>query len=212
MASAGWRAFALTWAASIPSTTVCSVRICIRVCRWTGMSSSNGCVSGPMPTVFSRRSTRRILSSFDAGPPAVWQFVANAGDGRTVEIELRAEMLQEKNTTVFNFSRPAAGRAHGKQLPPSADVRLTVRFDIEDRNFHWETKRNGGAEYHFSTNTQRSTNKLVSLSRLRQTASCEPLRAAANIIHSRSGARTFPTRRSKPRTNRQRRRLQPRLV
>jgi predicted glycogen debranching enzyme len=94
------------------------------------------------------------LVSFAAGSPAVWQFVANAGDGRTVEIELRAEMLQGKNTTVFRFSRPAASRAHGKQLPPNADVRLTVRFDIEDRNFHWETKRNGGAEYHFSTNTR----------------------------------------------------------
>ena len=94
------------------------------------------------------------LVSFDAGPPAIWQFVANAGDGRTVEIELRAQMLQEKNTTILHFSRPAAGRARGKQLPSSADVRLTVRFDIEDRNFHWETKRNAGAEYHFSTHTR----------------------------------------------------------
>jgi glycogen debranching enzyme len=92
------------------------------------------------------------LASFDAGPPATWQFVANAGDGRTVEIELCAEMIDGKNTTVFHFRRPAAGRASGKQLPADADVRLTVRFDIEDRNFHWETKRNGGADYHFSTN------------------------------------------------------------
>jgi hypothetical protein len=30
------------------------------------------------------------LVSFQAGSPAVWQFVANAGDGRTVEIESRA--------------------------------------------------------------------------------------------------------------------------
>ncbi|MGB7767613.1 MAG: amylo-alpha-1,6-glucosidase [Verrucomicrobiia bacterium] len=95
------------------------------------------------------------LSSFTAGPPAVWQFVANAGDGRTVEIELRAEMLEGKNTTVFQFSRPTAERASGKQLPVDADVRLTVRFDIEDRNFHWETKRNGGADHHFSTNTHK---------------------------------------------------------
>jgi len=93
------------------------------------------------------------LSSFTVGPPAVWQFVANAGDGRTVEIELRAEMLEGKNTTIFQFSRPTAARASGKQLPADADVRLTVRFDIEDRNFHWETKRAGGADYHFSTNT-----------------------------------------------------------
>ncbi len=81
--------------------------------------------------------------------------MANAGDGRTVEIELRAEMLEGKNTTVLRFSRPDAERATGKQLPADTDVRLTVRFDIEDRNFHWETKRNGGADYHFSTNTHK---------------------------------------------------------
>jgi predicted glycogen debranching enzyme len=93
------------------------------------------------------------LAEFKAGSPAVWNFVANAGDGRTVEIELRAEMLEGKNTTVFQFNRPTAKLAHGKQLPVDADVRLTVRLDIEDRNFHSETKRNGGAEFHFSSNT-----------------------------------------------------------
>jgi len=98
------------------------------------------------------------LVSFASGPPAVWQFVANAGDGRTVEIELRAEMPEGKNTTVFQFGRPTAERACGKQLPAEADVRLTVRFDIEDRNFHWETKHNGGAEYHFSSNTHEIRN------------------------------------------------------
>jgi predicted glycogen debranching enzyme len=95
------------------------------------------------------------LALFAAGPPAIWQFVANAGDGRTVEIELRAEMLEGQNTTVFHFSRPTAECACGKQLPADADVRLTVRFDIEDRNFHWETKRNGGTDYHFSSNTHK---------------------------------------------------------
>jgi starch synthase (maltosyl-transferring) len=94
------------------------------------------------------------LAAFQAGSPAVWNFVANAGDGRTVEIELRAEMLPEKNTTVFRFSRPTEKLAQGKQLPAKADVRLTVRFDIEDRNFHSETKRNGGADFHFSSNTR----------------------------------------------------------
>jgi glycogen debranching enzyme/glycosidase len=98
------------------------------------------------------------LASFAAGPPAVWQFVANAGDGRTVEIELRAEMPEGKNTTVFQFSRPTAKRAAGRQLPADADVRLTVRFDIEDRNFHQETRHNGGADHHFSTNTHEIQN------------------------------------------------------
>src|ERR1035438_3196486 len=62
-------------------------------------------------------------------------------------------MIEGENTTVFHFARPTAERACGKKLPVEADVRLTVRFDIEDRNFHWETKRNGGADYHFSSNT-----------------------------------------------------------
>ena len=127
------------------------------MCRWTATSLSNASAPGSTPTVFFRRSISKTSSSFDAGPPAVWQFVANAGDGRTVEIELRAEMLEGENTTVFQFSRPTAERAIGKQLPADADVRLTVRFDIEDRNFHWETKRNGGADFHFSTNTHDSS-------------------------------------------------------
>ena len=39
------------------------------------------------------------------------------------------------------------------------DVRLTVRVDIEDRNFHSETHRNGGADYHFLSNTHTLTDK-----------------------------------------------------
>lgn len=93
------------------------------------------------------------LADFRAGPPAEWKFVANAGDGRTVEIRMTAEMLPDRNTTVFRFTRPPAALSEGKQLPPEADVRLTVRVDIEDRNFHWETQRNPGAEHHFSTHT-----------------------------------------------------------
>ena len=95
----------------------------------------------------------KSLVSFQPGPPAVWNFVTNAGDGRTVEVESRAEMADGENTTIFHFSRPTEKLAAGKQLPAETDVRLTVRVDIEDRNFHSETKRNGGADSHFSANT-----------------------------------------------------------
>ena len=96
----------------------------------------------------------RNLARFDPGPPARWQFVANAGDGRTVEIQISAIMLPDLNTVLFCFSRPTAQQASGKQLPETADVRLTARLDIEDRGFHSETKRNGGAEFHFSSHTR----------------------------------------------------------
>ena len=168
-----------------------------------------------MPTVFSRRWISNILSSFQAGPPAVWQFVANAGNGRTVEIELRAEMLAGENTAVFQFSRPTEKRAHGKQLPASADVRLTVRVDIEDRNFHSETKRNGGADYHFSTNTHPlRTGKMAGFAFTpapdRQLA-C--FRRRRRISSATGMVREHPASgRARPRPDRQRRCLQPRLV
>ena len=62
-------------------------------------------------------------------------------------------MLPGRNTTVLCFDRPAVNVSPDKPLPADCDVRLTVRVDIEDRNFHTETKRNSGAEYHFSTHT-----------------------------------------------------------
>lgn len=96
------------------------------------------------------------LESFKAGPPALWRFAAHAGDGRTVEVQLAADMLVERNTTVFCFTRPAEFEASGKQLPDEAEVRLVVRVDLEDRNFHSETHRNGGAEHHFDAHTRTS--------------------------------------------------------
>ncbi|HUD48808.1 MAG TPA: amylo-alpha-1,6-glucosidase [Candidatus Baltobacteraceae bacterium] len=91
------------------------------------------------------------LASFQAGPPAVWSFVAEAGDGRTVELQMTADMIEGSNTTVFTFARlPGTKPA---DLPPQFDIRVTVRVDIEDRNFHSETHRNDGADYHFEQNT-----------------------------------------------------------
>ena len=85
-------------------------------------------------------------------------------------------------------------------------MRLTVRFDIEDRNFHSETKRNGGADFHFSSNTvqfKAQNSKLKTApglnSRPRPTANCAFLRTPANIIRSRNGARTSRIRSSRSR-------------
>lgn len=96
------------------------------------------------------------LTHFQPGPPARWTFLASAGDGRAVEIEVTAEMLPQKNTTVLRFHRPTRPVSFGTDLPPEVHVSLTVRVDIEDRNFHWETQRNPAADHHFSSNTRRS--------------------------------------------------------
>ncbi|KAB2671509.1 MAG: amylo-alpha-1,6-glucosidase [Verrucomicrobia bacterium] len=90
------------------------------------------------------------LVDFEAGPPAHWRFVANAGDGRSVEVHLVVDLLPERNTLVMQFSRPdGTPPPFGRPLPTGTDVRLTLRVDVEDRNFHWTTQRNGAAEGHF---------------------------------------------------------------
>ena len=92
------------------------------------------------------------LIAFTPGPPAHWTFVANAGDGRAAEIHLSVDMLDKRNCTVMHFSRPKQAPAQGQDLPAECDVRLTVRFDIEDRSFHCETKNQGGADSYFQSN------------------------------------------------------------
>lgn len=94
------------------------------------------------------------LIAFEPGPPAHWRFVANAGDGRAVEVHLLADLLEDENTVVLRFVRPEAQRGVsrlGRPLEPEARVLLIVRPDVEDRSFHSETKRNGGADHFFST-------------------------------------------------------------
>lgn len=99
------------------------------------------------------------LALVDPGPPAEWRFVANAGDGRTVEVHLHVDMLEERNITILRFSRPTLPASPSTALPDWCEVRLTVRVDIEDRNFHCETQRNGGADHHFSSHCRPSPDR-----------------------------------------------------
>jgi predicted glycogen debranching enzyme len=98
------------------------------------------------------------LVSLKIGPPAAWRFTAEAGDGRTVELVLTADMLEGSNTTVFTCARlPASLPA---DLPPQFGVHITIRVDIEDRNFHTETHRNDAADHHFSASSHRLTDRI----------------------------------------------------
>jgi starch synthase (maltosyl-transferring) len=90
------------------------------------------------------------LAVFAAGPPARWEFVANAGDGRTVELALEVELAHGRNTVVARVSRPAGPPRWGAALPAAARVAVTVRLDLEDRSFHAETRRSSEAEAHLA--------------------------------------------------------------
>ena len=93
------------------------------------------------------------LEEFTAGPPATWRFRANAGDGRTVVIELTADLLAERNTVVVRLQRPLAEASDSTALPAGAAVRMVLRVDVEDRSFHGETQRTTDGEQYFSSQT-----------------------------------------------------------
>ncbi len=92
------------------------------------------------------------LMRFEAGPPAAWRFRASAGNGQAIEVEMTADMLEGRNSTAFEFRLASFEAADGSAREGA--VTLTVRVDIEDRNFHTETERNGAAEFHFASNTK----------------------------------------------------------
>lgn len=94
------------------------------------------------------------LVEFTPGPPARWRFLASAGNDRAVEILLTADMLAGQNATVLRFERPGTPVPCGHDLAAECHVSLTVRVDIEDRNFHSETHHNSGAEHHFHEHTR----------------------------------------------------------
>ena len=103
------------------------------------------------------------LASFKTGPPAVWNFVANAGDGRTVEIELRAEMLAGKNTTRFSFqpARPknCARQTIARRCRRAPDrARGHRRPEFSPRN---QTQRRRGFSFFHPTPTRSDTETTV---------------------------------------------------
>jgi glycogen debranching enzyme len=93
------------------------------------------------------------LMRLAAGSLARWTFLANAGDGRQVEIALEAHMPANQNAVVLRWLRPldTGGETN---LPERCQVRLTVRIDLEDRSFHGETHLDAGLEAHWQQATE----------------------------------------------------------
>lgn len=96
------------------------------------------------------------LASIDSGPPAVWTFAANAGEGRRVGVRLTLDMLRNRNITVARFERVPT---ESLDLPREAQARLIVRFDLEDRNFHEETHANEAVRARFEQCTRELTRR-----------------------------------------------------
>ncbi|MCE1229797.1 MAG: glycogen debranching enzyme N-terminal domain-containing protein [Firmicutes bacterium] len=87
----------------------------------------------------------RNLVGFEPGPEARWRFRVNAGDGRTVDVHLTAQMPEGENAVRFLFE---------PEFPTPCPLTLAVRLDLEDRSFHQETQASEGAHQHFMEHTR----------------------------------------------------------
>lgn len=85
------------------------------------------------------------LERVQPGPPACFTFVAGAGDGRRVRLELSLWLQAQRNSVVVRLRRLGPGSS----LPADARVSVTLRFDVEDRSYHGETHADAGTERHF---------------------------------------------------------------
>jgi predicted glycogen debranching enzyme len=87
------------------------------------------------------------LRSVEPGPPATLTFLANAGEGRRVGISLTLALVPNENVLAIKLAREETG-LHG--LAEDRRVSLTLRFDLEDRDFHQETQHTPTLAEHFA--------------------------------------------------------------
>ena len=96
------------------------------------------------------------LIDFSATAPAKWRFYIPAGAGRSLELEMMLHLMEGCNTLIGRFQRVEKNQrlSEGEEFPADGGLQLTLRLDLEDRNFHQQTQRSDGADAHFHTHCQ----------------------------------------------------------
>lgn len=76
----------------------------------------------------------------------IWNFQIPAGNGLFVDMRVKVSMIEGKNAVRLNFFRRLCGKRED-YLPDDVLVHLILRPDVEDRNFHEDTKAMNGPEH-----------------------------------------------------------------
>ncbi len=80
----------------------------------------------------------------DSDGGSVWHYHVPAGNGLLVPITLKMRIVPGKNAVLLSVSRDSTDQP--KRLPDDTQIRVFLRPDIEDRNFHHTTKASTGPE------------------------------------------------------------------
>ncbi len=99
---------------------------------------------------FSQEIAANCLTRFLTDPDTgcQWEFTIPTGQGQHIVLHIFAHMLADRNQIALSFTRePAEGKPG--ILSDRQPVRLIIRPDVDDRDFHSLTKAYAGPEHHF---------------------------------------------------------------
>ena len=89
-----------------------------------------------------------------------WRYHVPAGQGEDIFLNIGIEMVPGKNAVRMVFSRQNSGGEKNK-LADHEEVRLILRPDIEDRNFHETTKAYTGPERHWPDSVETHSQSFI---------------------------------------------------
>ncbi len=95
------------------------------------------------------------------GNSGIWTFKIPLGNGIFTRFIVGLQMIKEKNQTVMNIRRDSKKEGEKNLLDDNIPVKLIIRPDIEDRNFHYETKAYLGLENIWPNNVISSIKSFV---------------------------------------------------
>lgn len=82
-----------------------------------------------------------------AAGAARWTFSVPTGMGKHIDVDCTLRLAPGRNAVALEFHRHGSAAGDADTLDDSQSVRLILRPDIEDREFHHKTKAHAGAEH-----------------------------------------------------------------
>jgi predicted glycogen debranching enzyme len=93
-------------------------------------------------------------------PRGLWEYHIPTGQGEDIALSIGLEMIPGENAVRLTFSR-GLSRSRPGRLDDARPIRLILRPDIEDRNFHHTTKAYAGPEHQWPGAVSLSENGFV---------------------------------------------------
>ena len=109
------------------------------------------CICDTKSVAFSKDCLTDFYMDSDTGA-GIWNFHIPAGSGLFTDLSMRMELLEDLNAVRVTLHRHPAGNCNtcrDRMLPDRSRIKLLIRPDLEDRDFHGSTKASAGPEQYW---------------------------------------------------------------